>query len=53
MQDEALQILQKYLTYGTWPENLKASEIKYTLAMKEKLFQDKNKIIWVSLNNYN
>jgi hypothetical protein len=45
LQDKALQIVQKHSKNGKWPKHIKPSEIKYAQAMKENLFQDKNKLI--------
>jgi Reverse transcriptase (RNA-dependent DNA polymerase)/RNase H-like domain found in reverse transcriptase len=50
MQDEILQGIQTFRNTGKWP--LKQDQAYYT-PMIEKLFQDKNKLVWVWLNDFN
>jgi len=52
-QYETLQIIHKTAKSGTWPYNLKPLETNYIQTMLDKVFQDKKKIMWVRLNDYN
>jgi hypothetical protein len=52
-QDEILQGIQTFRNTNQWPQTIPKQDQAYYTAMIEKLFQDKNKIVWVRLNNFN
>jgi len=53
MQDEILQGIQTFRNTGKWPQIILKQDQAYYMAMIEKLFQDKNKLVWVWLNDFN
>jgi hypothetical protein len=53
MQDEILQGIQIFRSSGQWPQTIPKPDQAYYTAMIEKLFQDKNKLVWVRLNDLN
>jgi hypothetical protein len=53
MKDETLQTLQKGISVNKWLDNLPKSDCNYLQILAERVFQDKNKIMWVRLNNFN
>jgi hypothetical protein len=53
MQDEMLQMLQTFMTKNEWPPNLSKNDQIYYKTLVEKEFQDKNKVVWVRLNDFN
>ena len=53
MQDEILQGIQTFRNTNQWPQTIPKQDQAYYTAMIDKLFQDKNKIVWVRLNDFN
>ncbi len=53
MQDKILQSIQTFRNTGKWPPAILKQNQAYYTAMIEKLFQDKNKLVWVRLNDFN
>jgi hypothetical protein len=53
LQDEALQGIQIFRNTGKWPSTIPKQDQSYYMAMIDKLFQDKNKLVWVRLNDFN
>jgi hypothetical protein len=53
MQDEILQGIRTFRNTNQWPQTILKQDQAYYTAMIEKLFQDKNKIVWVRLNDFN
>jgi RNase H-like domain found in reverse transcriptase/Integrase zinc binding domain len=53
MQDEILQGIQTFRNTNEWPQTIPKQDQAYYTAMIEKLFQDKNKIVWIRLNDFN
>jgi hypothetical protein len=53
MQDEVLQGIQTFRNTNQWPHTIPKQDQAYYTAMIEKLFQDKNKLVWVRLNDFN
>jgi transposase InsO family protein len=53
MQDKILQSIQVFRNSGQWPQTIPRQDQAYYTAMIEKLFQDKNKFVWVRLNDFN
>jgi hypothetical protein len=53
MQDEILQGIQTFQNSNQWPPTIPKQDQAYYTAMIEKLFQDKNKIVWVRPNDFN
>jgi hypothetical protein len=52
MKDEELQILQTFMTKNEWPSQLSKQEQNYYKILVDKVFQDKNKIVWMRLDNF-
>jgi hypothetical protein len=52
MQDKILQGIQTFRNTNQWPPTIPKQDQAYYTAMIEKLFQDKNKIVWVGLNKF-
>ncbi len=52
MQDDILQGIQTFQNTNQWPQTIPKQDQAYYMAMIEKLFQDKNKLIWVRLNDF-
>ncbi len=52
MQDEILQGIQIFQNTNQWPQAIPKQDQAYYTAMIDKLFQDKNKVVWVWLNNF-
>jgi RNase H-like domain found in reverse transcriptase len=53
MQDDILQGIQTFPNTGKWPSTIPRPDQAYYTAMINKLFQDKNKLVWVRLSNFN
>jgi transposase InsO family protein len=53
MQDDALQMLQTFRTKNEWPPHLSKQDQTYYKILTERVFQDKNKLVWVRLDNFN
>ncbi len=53
MQDEILQGIQTFRNTGKWPTTISRPDQAYYTAMIDKLFQDKNKLVWVRLGDFN
>jgi hypothetical protein len=53
MQDDDLQMLQTFMTKNVWPSNLTKQDQIYYKTLAERSFQDKNKVVWVRLNDFN
>jgi hypothetical protein len=52
MQDETLQAIQTFWNTNQWPQAIPKQDQAYYAAMIDKLFQDKNKVVWVRLNDF-
>jgi hypothetical protein len=53
MQDDDLQMLQTFITKNEWQPNLPKQDRIYFKNLAEKAFQDKNKVVWVRLEDFN
>jgi hypothetical protein len=53
MQDDDLQMLQTFMTKNERPPNLPKQDRSYFKNLAEKAFQDKNKVVWVRLEDFN
>jgi len=53
MQYEHLQTLQTFLTKNEWPAYLSKQDRNYFWNLVDKVFQDKNKVVWVRLTDFN
>ena len=53
MQDNILQGIQTFQNTGKWPSTISRQDQAYYTAMIDKLFQDKNKLVWVRLSDFN
>jgi hypothetical protein len=53
MQDEILQGIQMFRNTNQWPQSIPRQDQAYYTAIIDKLFQDKNKVVWVRLNDFN
>jgi hypothetical protein len=53
MQDETLQGIQTFRSTNQWPQAIPKQDWAYYTAMIDKPFQDKNKVIWVRLSDFN
>jgi hypothetical protein len=53
MQDDILQGIQTFRNTGKWPSTIPKQDQAYYTAMTDKLFQDKNKLVWVRLSDFN
>jgi hypothetical protein len=53
MFDDDLQMLQTFMTRNEWPPNLPKQDRIYCKNLAEKAFQDKNKVVWVRLEDFN
>jgi len=53
MKDEQLQMLQCYMTKNYRPANHSRSDKNYFQALARRAFQDKNKVVWVRLTDFN
>jgi transposase InsO family protein len=53
MQDDILQEIQTFWNTGKWPSTIPRQDQAYYTAMIDKLFQDKNKLVWVRLSDFN
>ncbi len=53
MQDEVLQGIQMFRSTNQWPQIIPKQDHAYYTAMIDKLFQDKNKVVWVRLSDFN
>jgi len=52
MQDEILQGIQTFRNTNQCPQATPKQDQAYYMAMINKLFQDKNKVVWVRLNDF-
>ena len=52
MQDEILQGIETFRYTNRWPQPIPKQDQAYYVAMIDKLFQDKNKVVWVRLNDF-
>jgi transposase InsO family protein len=52
MQDKILQGIQTFRNTNQWPQAIQKQDQAYYAAMIDKLFQDKNKVVWVQLNDF-
>jgi hypothetical protein len=53
MKNKTLQTLLKSISTGTWSNDINKQDCNYLQILADRVFQDKNKIMWVRLNNYN
>jgi hypothetical protein len=53
IQDDNLQMLQMGMTKNEWPPNISNQDKSYYETLAERAFQDKNKVVWVRLNDFN
>jgi RNase H-like domain found in reverse transcriptase/Integrase zinc binding domain len=53
IQDDNLQMLQTGMTKNEWPPNISNQDKSYYKTLAERAFQDKNKVVWVRLNDFN
>jgi len=53
MQDEHLQMLQTFMTKKDWPAHLSKQDGNFFRSLADKAFQDKNKLVWVRLTDFN
>ncbi len=53
MKDDILQGIQTFSNTNQWPPTIPRQDQAYYTAMIKKLFQDKNKLVWVRLNDFN
>jgi hypothetical protein len=52
MKDADLQMLQTFMTKNKWPPNLPKQKQNYFDILSQKVFQDKNKVVWVRLDDF-
>ncbi len=53
MLDKILQGIQTFRNTNKWPQVIPKQDQAYYTAMIDKLFQDKNKVVWARLNDFN
>jgi hypothetical protein len=53
MQDEVLQGIQTFRNMNQWPQTIPKLDRVYYTSLIKKLFQDKNKVVWVRLSDFN
>jgi hypothetical protein len=53
MQNEVLQGIQMFRNTNQWPQTRPKQDCAYYTSMMDKLFQDKNKVVWVRLSAFN
>ncbi len=53
VQDDTLQMLQTFRTKNEWPPYLSKQDQSYYKILAERVLQDKNKEVWVRLNDFN
>jgi Integrase zinc binding domain len=53
MKDDILQGILTFWNIGKWPQTIPKPDQAYYAAMTDKLFQDKNKLVWVHLSDFN
>ncbi len=53
MQDDDLQMFETFMTKDEWPPNLPKQDRIYFKNLAKKAFQDKSKVVWVRLNDFN
>jgi hypothetical protein len=53
MQDYILQGIQTFRNMNQWPPTIPKLDQAYYNSMIESLFQDKNKVVWVRLSDFN
>ena len=52
-EDEDLQIISTYLNTGKWNQNVSKHRLNIYNKIVHKIFQDKNKLVWIRLDDYN
>ncbi len=52
MQDEILQMLQNFRSNNEWPPDLSKHDQAYYKILIDRVFQDKNKLVWVRLDDF-
>jgi Integrase zinc binding domain len=52
LYDLQMQDIQTFRNTNQWPQTIPKQDQAYYTAMIEKLFQDKNKLVWVRLNDF-
>ncbi len=53
MQDEILQGIQMFWNTNQWPQTIPKQDRAYYTVVIKKQFQDKNKVVWVRLSDFN
>ncbi len=53
LQDDDLQMLQTFMTKNKWLLNLPKKDRTYFKKLADKAFQDKNKVVWIGLEDFN
>jgi len=53
MLDEVLQDIQTFRNKNQWPQNILKQDQAYYTTLIDKVFQDKNKVVWVRLSDFN
>jgi transposase InsO family protein len=53
MQDEVLQGIQAFRNTNQWPQSIPKQVRMYYTSMTDKMFQDKNKVVWVRPSDFN
>jgi len=53
MQYDDLQMLHTFMTKNEWLPNLPKQDQSYFKHLAEKAFQDKNKVVWIRLEDFN
>ncbi len=53
MQDEVLQCIQTFRNTNQWPQTIPKQGRAYYTTMIDKWFQDKHKVVWVRLSDFN
>jgi len=52
-QDQDLQIIDWYLRTGKWNQNIPKQRLNSLVKVQHKVFQDKNRFVWIRLEDYN
>jgi len=52
-EDQDLQIIDHFLHTGKWNQNIAKQRLNTLVKVQNKVFQDKNKVVWIKLENYN
>jgi len=53
MQDEVLQTIQTFKNKNYMPPHLSKQDQAYYKTLTDKVFQDKNKVVWIRLSDFN